>query len=155
MKRILLIILAFSMLSACSILSDETHDIYNDIPDFDIAVDLSQIKSSEEISPVNLYINADDAPITDAEVSFTIWWSRESEQFGTDYTAEYDEAGYYTADIEIPHDGLFYIQASINHDQITADPVRYFTVGNTDMLEHMILEELIGDDEELEIEGHH
>lgn len=156
MKRILLTVIVAGLLSGCNIVTDQTHDMYNDLPDVDIAIDLGQIEMPEEETPVNIHVTSNGEALEDADVKATIWWIRDpEEEEGTTYTLDYNNDGYYTTDVIIPHEGLFYIETSVEYEEINAHPVKYFTVGELDMFEHVFLEELAEDDDEIDIEGHH
>lgn len=155
MKKLLFITMIASVLSACNLVTKDTHDLYNNIPDTEILIDVDRIEGSGSNEPVNVYVYADDMPVTDADITIDVWWIRESKGLGTQYTAEYVDEGYYTADVEIPHEGVFYVQADINYEHINASPLKYFTVGNIDMFEQMMLQEIASDSKELNLEGHH
>lgn len=154
MKKLLLLVIVAFCLSACDLITEETHDMYNDIPDTKIAIDTSLIQDTEENIPLHIYVTKEDTPVENADVQFTIWQAREAKESGTNYHSEYSEDGYYTVDVTVPNEGLFYIEATVTDGETTKQPTKYFTVGEIDMFEHMILDELVEDDE-LEIEGHH
>lgn len=154
MKKILILIVSTTLLSACSIVDQQTHDMYNRLPDATVNVDMTSLTKTEADLPVDVYIHLDEVPVSDADVSIRIWNIRESDATASSTELTYSEDGRYTADVSIAEDGLYLLETNVTHPNVDAHPVHYFTLGEIDMFESMLLEDLV-DDDEVDIPGHH
>ncbi|MFC3418581.1 FixH family protein [Salinicoccus hispanicus] len=154
MKKALILIVSMTLLSACGLVDQETHDMYNHLPDATINVDMSHLTETETDLPVDVYVYIDEAPVSDADVSIRIWNIRESETTALTKEMTHVEDGRYTADVNMAEEGLFLLETSVTHPKVDAYPVNYFTLGEIDVFESMLLEDLV-DDDDVDIPGHH
>ncbi|GAB3059678.1 FixH family protein [Salinicoccus sesuvii] len=154
MKKILALIFSTSLLSACNLVGVQTHDMYNNLPDAAVSVDMTSLTEKESDLPVDVYVYLDEVPVSDADVSIRIWNIRESDETASSTDLTYSEDGRYTADVNIAEDGLYLLETNVTHPNLDAHPVHYFTLGEIDMFESMLLEDLV-DDDEIDIPGHH
>lgn len=154
MYKYLMVIASAFILSSCSIVDDETHDMYNDIPAVDIVIDTDNITHVNDQSPLSIYVLADGEPVDDADITLTMWAAKEAEVWSVDYDVSHKTNGEYSAKLEIPREGLYLIKTHIKNEDIDAMPTKYFTVGELDMFEEVFLQEF-SSDEDIDIHSHH
>src|SRR5699024_964543 len=71
-----------------------------------------------------------------------------------DSTRPHEGDGAYTAELNIPREGLYLIKAHVKDDTIDALPTKYFTVGSLDMFEEVFIQEFSNDDS-MQTHSHH
>lgn len=145
MFKYITLIFTVLFLSGCSIVDQSTHDKYNNIDNSDIVIDTSEITESETDGRVKIHILENGQPVEDAEITLLSRPAKEAEVWNEEYEVN-SEGDHYTADIDIPRDGLYLITLHIKTDHLDASPTKFFTVGELDMFEEVFLQEYQNDD---------
>ncbi|CAD2071545.1 hypothetical protein GCM10007275_14390 [Jeotgalicoccus coquinae] len=147
MYKHLLLTASVLFLCGCSILSSETHNKYNDIPQTDIVIDTESIDSPGEAERLTIHVLEDGKPVDNADITLLMRAAKEAEVWNEEYDVSHEADGKYTAELKIPRDGLYLVTAHIKSDNIDAIPTKYFTVGELDMFEEVFLQEFRNDGE--------
>lgn len=145
MAKYIFLIFSVLFLSGCSIVDQSTHDKYNNQDNSDIVIDTSEITESETEGRVNIHILENGQPVEDADITLYSRPAKEAEVWNEEYeVTKMDD--HYTADVEIPRDGLYLLTLHVKTDHLDASPIKFFTVGELDMFEEVFLQEYQNDD---------
>lgn len=148
------ILIAFLLLSGCSIVDGGTHDKYNNIPQVNIVIDTENITTVSPAEQLSIHVLENGKPVDDAEISLSMWAAKEAEVWNRTFDVSHVSDGKYTAEIDIPREGLYLIKAHVKNNDIDAVPTKYFTVGSLDMFEEVFLQEFNNDDS-IQTHSHH
>lgn len=154
MYKYLILIISLLFLSGCNIVDSDTHDKYNKTPKANIVIDTEDITSAGSSKQLTIHVLEDGSPVDDADITLSIWAAKEAEVWNEKYEVSHLSNGEYTAELNIPRDGLYLIKAHVSSDNIDAVPTKYFTVGELDMFEEVFLQEFSNDDS-IEMNSHH
>lgn len=150
MYKFLVLLLAVIILAACNA---DNHEDYNTLPAVTVSVDTGKVIEAADDQPIYVEITESEVPVDDAEVEIELWRAVDDEKSAEKYKLLHDE-GIYAAAIDIREEGLYYEKANVISGDITAAPIKYFSVGDLTHEEHIILESLGAHDSENH-EGHH
>lgn len=142
------------LLSGCGIVDGETHDKYNDIPQINIVIDTENITTVSPREPLSIHVLENGDPVDNAEITLSMWAAKEAEVWNRTFDVSHVSDGKYTAEIDIPREGLYLIKAHVKNNDIDAMPTKYFTVGSLDMFEEVFLQEFSNDDS-IQTHSHH
>ena len=154
MYKYFYIVLSFLLLSGCSMVDRSTHDKYNDIPQTNIIMDTENITGVSPSEVFTMHILKDGEPVDDADITLTMWAAKDAEVWSEEYDVSHEGDGAYTAELNIPREGLYLIKAYVKDDTIDALPSKYFTVGSLDMFEEVFIQEFSNDDS-MQTHSHH
>ncbi|MFC3419227.1 FixH family protein [Salinicoccus hispanicus] len=154
MYRLLILILAATLLSACGSIDSETHGIYTEIPDISIIMDTQGISDVKEAQPLFIEVSENDTLVDDAEISLEVWRAVEEISASEVYTVSQRDDGLYEANVDIDVPGLYFAKAIVSAGNVEATPLQYFIVGQLNPQEHELLNEILPGDNE-HTGGHH
>ena len=140
MYKHLLIIMCVLFLAGCNLVDQNTHDKYQKDPETKIVIDTSSITEAGKTSEVNLHVLEDGKEITDADITLYLRPAKEAEVWNKEYEVT-QNGNHYTANLDIPEDGLYLISTHIETSHTNASPTKFFTVGELDMFEEVFLQE--------------